>query len=59
MKKRILPAPASPLFNEAVKESIETLTGLRGGRIAPLPATASAADVVAKVNEIIDRLQGR
>jgi hypothetical protein len=63
MKKRAIPkAPASAgvevrLFSEAVKERLELISGERGGSIAPLPATASSADVIAKVNEIIERLQ--
>lgn len=44
-------------FDAAVKETLETITGQRAGRIEKLPAGASLADVVAKVNEIIDRLQ--
>lgn len=41
---------------DAIKENIEILTGQRRNRIQPLPATASLADVIAKVNQIIDRL---
>lgn len=41
---------------DAIKENIEILTGQRRNGIKPLPATASLADVIAKVNQIIDRL---
>jgi hypothetical protein len=41
----------------AAKETLEILTGARGGKIARLPADAGLAAIVAKVNEILDRLQ--
>lgn len=44
-------------FDQAIKESLEIVTGRRAGRIEPLPAGASMDDVIAKVNEIIARLQ--
>lgn len=44
-------------FDVALKETLEVITGRRGGSVQPLPADASLADVVAKVNEIIARLQ--
>lgn len=44
-------------FDEAVKEAIETITGERAGKIAPLPATATLADAIAKINELLDRVQ--
>lgn len=44
-------------FDQSVKETLEILTGRRGGAVQPLPANASLADVVAKVNEIILRMQ--
>ncbi len=37
----------------ALKENFEILAGQRGVRIAPLPETATLADIIAKVNEII------
>jgi hypothetical protein len=40
-----------------VKESLEIIMGRRGGKIDPLPANASIDDVIAKINEILDRLQ--
>lgn len=61
MKRAIpaVPRPSDPRdkFDAAVKENLEILTGQRGGRIKPLPADADLAAVIAKVNEIIDRLQ--
>lgn len=45
-------------FDQAVKETLEIVTGRRGGSVQPLPADASLADVIAKLNEIIARLQG-
>lgn len=59
--KRAIPTPAlsnQTRFNEVVKENLEVLSGLRGGKIKELPSTASAADVIAKVNEILKRMQG-
>ncbi len=44
-------------FDQAVKESLEVITGRRGGGIQPLSTDASPTDVIAKVNEIIARLQ--
>lgn len=54
-----VPLPGEPRdgFDRAVKQTIETLTGARGGRIRPLAPGATLEDVVAKVNEILDRLQ--
>lgn len=44
-------------FDQSIKETLEVITGRRGGSVQPLPADASLADVVAKVNELIARLQ--
>lgn len=44
-------------FDARVKEMLEILTGRRGGVITPLKSDASQADIIAKVNEIIARLQ--
>lgn len=43
-------------FLEAVKTNIELLTGVRGGTIEVLSPDATLADVIAKVNEVIARL---
>lgn len=44
-------------FDEAVKERLELIAGLRGGKINKLPATATTAEIVAKVNELVALLQ--
>lgn len=43
---------------DALKENVEDLRSMRGLRITALPASATLADVISKVNEIITRLQG-
>lgn len=45
-------------FDEAVKERLEVVSGLRGGKLTTLdPATATAAQCAAKINEILALLQ--
>jgi hypothetical protein len=44
-------------FDQAVKETLEVMTGRRDGKVQPLPNDASLADVTAKLNELIARLQ--
>jgi hypothetical protein len=39
-----------------MKQNIEMLTGVRGGRLEYLPDTATPDEAIAKINEIIDRL---
>jgi hypothetical protein len=59
MKKLALPRSrqeASPSWVEAVTQNIEVITG-RYGRISKLPANADLSDVIAKINELLDRLQ--
>ena len=41
----------------AIKETLEVLTGQRGGAIEPLPTSATTAQIISKINEIIARLQ--
>lgn len=57
-----IPVSADPdtrVFAESVREWIEVVQGLRGNpKIAKLSDTASPTEVIAKVNEIIDLLQG-
>lgn len=57
-----LPVSAEPdlrVFAESVKEWLEVVQGLRGNpKIAKLPNNASTSEIVAKVNELIDLLQG-
>lgn len=63
MKKRAIPSvpmegsPDRRAFDQSVKERLETIQGVRGGKIKPLPATASTAEIVAAVNELIELLQ--
>lgn len=42
---------------DPLKEITEIITAQRVGPIMPLPANATLAQVVMKVNEILDRLQ--
>lgn len=64
MKRRaITKAPAGigerRTFDESVKERLEVIEGLRGGKIAPLdPETATTAQCATKINEILALLQG-
>jgi hypothetical protein len=45
-------------FDEATKERLEVIAGLRGVKIALLdPATATASDCAGKINEILALLQ--
>ena len=45
-------------FDQSVKETLEIITGRRGGSVQPLPAGASTDQIIAKLNEVIERLQG-
>ena len=60
-KPSIPPAPTSDTarshFDRAVKERLEIIGGERAGRISPLNASATLADVITKINELIDRIQ--
>lgn len=53
------PLPGQPRgrFDEVVKEVLDGITGQTTGRIAKLPETATNAEIIAKLNELIDRLQ--
>jgi hypothetical protein len=44
-------------FDGALKESLEVLMGRRGDKIAPLATTATLAEVIEKINEILDVMQ--
>lgn len=64
MSKPGIPAvPMGPpdiyAFFGAVKTNIELLTGVRGGTLDKLTADATLDDVIAKLNEVIDRLNAR
>lgn len=57
--KRSIPQlmPSADPALRAIKENLEVMMGQRGGRLEPLADTASLAEVIAKVNEIIAKLQ--
>jgi len=61
IRKPAIPAVVVPdrrlstLLNP-MKQNIEILTGVRGGKIQYLEETATVDEAVAKINEIIDRL---
>lgn len=62
MKKRAIPSipigqQPREKFDTALKEDLEIIMGQRGARVGALPATATLAEVIAKVNEILTRLQ--
>lgn len=40
----------------AIKETIEIITGARGGELAKLSTTATTADIITKINQIVVRL---
>jgi hypothetical protein len=61
MRKPAIPAvpnTETSLYNvlTTLKESVEVFTGVRGGQIRQLSSGASLPEVVAKVNEIIVKL---
>jgi hypothetical protein len=58
MKFRALPqATANQIeINRSVKENLEALVGLRSNRILPLTDTATTAEIISKVNELVARL---
>jgi len=57
--KRAIPSPQANQqdINRAVKENLEQIMGQRLDPIKPLSTGASNADAIAKINEIIARLQ--
>jgi hypothetical protein len=40
----------------AIKETIEIITGARGGELTQLATTATTADIITKINQIVIRL---
>lgn len=44
-------------FDEAMKANLEIVIGHRGAKVAPLKATATQAEIIAKINELILVLQ--
>lgn len=62
MSKRAIPQVPRPTepryrFDQSIKENLEVLMGQSAEKIKPLASTATTAEIIAKVNEIIDRLQ--
>ena len=43
---------------DAVKENIEQLRGIRGEKINTLTNGASQLDIIQKINDLINRIQG-
>lgn len=62
MKKPSIPAvagvndPAVAALLRPMKENIELMNGVRGGQISSLPEDATLTDVIAKINQIIGKL---
>ena len=46
-------------FLDALKTHLEMLGGMRSGVLEPLATDATLAAVIAKVNEIVDRVNAR
>jgi hypothetical protein len=59
MKKPAIPGSEPTKKNiQAIAQIVDIITGRAGVKIAPLAANATLADIVAKVNEVIELLQG-
>lgn len=61
-KRAIPPAPKAQDavtrgMLEALKENVESINGARGGKLSTLALNATLEDAVAKINEIIARIQ--
>ena len=63
MRKPGIPSTPKPgedraRFDQALRETVEIVTGRRAAPIAALnPATATTEDCAKKINEILERLQ--
>ena len=64
MKKAAVPTLATPdaalgAFASAVKQNLDAITGQARStkKLAPLPADATLPEVVARLNELLERLQ--
>lgn len=61
MKRSAIPTPVASdpgtrAYMLAVKENIELLNGVRGTPINPVKSTATLAEVIDALNQIIDRM---
>lgn len=56
---RVPPSPDGErlAFDQAVKERLERIAGVRGGKLANLDSGATTAQIIEKINEIIELLQ--
>lgn len=50
--------PSARRVLDPMKEVVESIAGRRGAKITALPSTATLDDAIAKINEVIARLQG-
>ena len=59
MKKPSIPTPAQGADKAiaALKENVEVITGRRGTPVVPLNTSATNAQVIAKINELLALLQ--
>lgn len=63
MSRKLTAVPAIPAgvgaagpVLQALKDGVDFLTGQRNNRILPLASTASNAEIIAKINELVARL---
>lgn len=58
MKKPYIPTakPGDPPSLEPIRRTIQIITGESGGKIKLLGETATQAEIIAKLNEVIARL---
>lgn len=56
-KRAIPPVPTGDRLSQSFKENLEIIMGQRGTAVALLADDATLADVIAKLNELIEVLQ--
>lgn len=61
IKKPGIPAvpnhdPATYNLLATLKETLEIMTGVRGGKMTTLASTATNAQIISKINEIVNKL---